>query len=558
MDQGVFLEENEQIRNFVQLTYITLSSTGAVPLKRLEDAYRAMEPTIHQKVGESGIDCAALSYAALRLPLCLCKVEKIVLGQSESILEESGIPMSSWTEAFARSRRRRYLYDGQETLICFIASKSDVDDIIPSLLAFQIEWNKIHTLLAGREPICLPGDETERIDVLAAALNVDAQDARKFAQAFQDDLEGVLAGMRSRMMDLYVRNYEASYTRYRGETETWWRQIASACPGIEERPVYFVSSNTHSLINLMSGFAEAHKDRILGFAAEDPELSGLVEGAGVHSSLLYYLLMKYEQSDTNGQRRVARIAHEERVGVRRIAAEKTLDVPTQVVDLKVLAASGLGGGYAERIAEFADSDAMIINIDYPLGRAAYFLLSKLAEHVRRLKGVYVIGKAASLFADRGDVIVPSSIVDQHTRNHYFLENCIRVKDLEPYLDPSIHAIYDNQKAVTVLGTFLQNHEMLSAFLAAGVTDLEMEAGPYLTALYEVVRPKRYPEDDTIALRLPDIDLGIVHYISDNPLAGRHLDRSLEVDGVDATYAATRAVLNRIVDRELRDMQGGGK
>jgi hypothetical protein len=95
--------------------------------------------------------------------------------------------------------------------------------------------------------------------------------------------------------------------------------------------------------------------------------------------------------------------------------------------------------------------------------------------------------------------------------------------------------------------------MLSAFLSAGVTDLEMEAGPYLAALYEIARPKRYPEQETISLRMPDMDLGIVHYVSDNPLAGRHLDRSLDLDGVDATYAATRAVLNRILERELREV-----
>jgi hypothetical protein len=80
----------------------------------------------------------------------------------------------------------------------------------------------------------------------------------------------------------------------------------------------------------------------------------------------------------------------------------------------------------------------------------------------------------------------------------------------------------------------------------------MEAGPYLAALYEIAKPKRYPENETISLRVPGIDLGIVHYVSDNPLAGRHLDRSLELDGIDATYAATKAVLERIMTREISE------
>ena len=29
-------------------------------------------------------------------------------------------------------------------MACFIASRSDIDDVIPILTAYQIEWNKIH------------------------------------------------------------------------------------------------------------------------------------------------------------------------------------------------------------------------------------------------------------------------------------------------------------------------------------------------------------------------------------------------------------------------------
>jgi hypothetical protein len=561
MEQRIFFEDNERIRNFIQLTYITLSSTGAVPLRRLEEAYRAMEPVIHPKVNDAQLDCGALSYAALRLPPCVTSVERILLGQSESILEESGVPMSAWTEVFARARRRRYLHDGAGNLICFIASKSDVDDIIPSLLALQIEWNKAHAMLAGKvlpaQPApgaqpALSGSRQEQREAAAALLGLAPEDAAKLELTFGDSLGATLAEMAQRPLDFYVRNFEASYRRYRRETETWWRQIETAFPGIEDRPVYFVSSNTHSLINLMSGYAEANRAEILAFAASDPALAPLLSqgarGAGTDpdASLLYYFLMKHEQQDASGGRTADRIAYEESVGIRRIVAEKTLDIPTQIVDLRVLAE------HSARFAPFRDSDAVVLNIDYPLGRTAYFLLVKLAEHFAQIRGVYVIGKAASLFADRGDIIIPSLIIDQHTRNQYFVENCLGQRDVEPYLDKTAHAIYDNQKAVTVLGTFLQNKEMLTAFLSAGITDLEMEAGPYLAALYEMARPKRYPENEIIPLRVPNLDLGIIHYVSDNPLSGRHLDRRLDLDGVDATYAATSAVLDRITKRESQE------
>ena len=47
----------------------------------------------------------------------------------------------------AVARRRRCFFNGVDTLACFIASVSDIDDVIPILTAYQIEWNKIHTLL---------------------------------------------------------------------------------------------------------------------------------------------------------------------------------------------------------------------------------------------------------------------------------------------------------------------------------------------------------------------------------------------------------------------------
>ena len=38
-------------------------------------------------------------------------------------------------------------YDGKNTLAAYIASVSDTDDIVPTLVALQIEWNKFHWLL---------------------------------------------------------------------------------------------------------------------------------------------------------------------------------------------------------------------------------------------------------------------------------------------------------------------------------------------------------------------------------------------------------------------------
>ena len=69
----------------------------------------------------------------------------MVLGQSYGVFSEHGYPnLETWQPAAARARRRRAFYDGKDTLACFIASRSDIDDMVPALTAYQIEWNKLN------------------------------------------------------------------------------------------------------------------------------------------------------------------------------------------------------------------------------------------------------------------------------------------------------------------------------------------------------------------------------------------------------------------------------
>ena len=109
-------------------------------------------------------------------------------------------------------------------------------------------------------------------------------------------------------------------------------------------------------------------------------------------------------------------------------------------------------------------------------------------------------------------------------------------------------MFDNQKAVTVRGTFLQNREFMGVFYREGYTDIEMEAGPYLSAVYEDIYPQRYPVNEIVNLFInAPYDIGVLHYASDTPYSRRQslLSKSLSYFGVDATYACGIAILRRI-------------
>ena len=186
---------------------------------------------------------------------------------------------------------------------------------------------------------------------------------------------------------------------------------------------------------------------------------------------------------------------------------------------------------------------------YPLGLAAYNILREVAETAAELRGIYVLGKAATLNADVGDVMISSVIHDEHSRSTYWLDNAFQVADIAPYL--RFGSGLDNQRAVSVKGTFLQNRGYLDFYYREAFTVVEMEAGPYCNAVYELSEAARYPMGEPVNFSKLPIDFGVIHYASDTPFTqARTLGaRGLSYFGMDSTYASSVAILRRIFQRE---------
>ncbi len=199
------------------------------------------------------------------------------------------------------------------------------------------------------------------------------------------------------------------------------------------------------------------------------------------------------------------------------------------------------------LAALAESEAVIVNIDYPLGAAAYLILSYIATRVGEMRGVYAIGKAATLNGVIGDVMIPGVVHDEHSQNTYLFSNCFAASDISD--DLVYGTVLDNQKTVSVRGTFLQTPRYMDVFYREGYTDIEMEAGPYLSAVSEMYRPRRHPNNEIVNLHGGcRFDIGLLHYASDTPLSkGRNLGSgSLSYFGMDPTYATSLAIVRRIL------------
>jgi hypothetical protein len=577
MERTVPTRASEEIDLYIRTIYSLLRSTTRVRIRTLEEVHAGMNSSLHPLAREEKPDISSFIYATLRLPECIPQVQAVLLGQSATVFDQSGYKdIEAWQEVNAKARRRRCFFNGEDLLACYIASRSDIDDVIPILTAFQIEWNKLHFLLQEipLEEIhqTASGDAASMAE-LAGELMISPEDLQRLITVWQEEAQEKLSQIREKKLDLEVQLFSGSLNEYRRATRFWWENIAEQCPKIKNRPVYFISSNTHSIPNLLSGFALMQKDRLIPFIENQGDADLLAEWRDINrqevpsrpENFLYYVLKKYQASPEGQDLIAAQAAFETEHGIHRFPSEHAFDVEAQIIELSKLNPETIDPRLSPDIFSqdlsgwsfLAQSQALIINIDYPLGLAAYNLLGKIAEHTCPMLGVYIMGKAATLNGKRGDVMIPNVVHDEHSRNTYLFNNCFTAADVSPYL--VYGTVLDNQKSVTVMGTYLQNEKIMEVIYREGYTDLEMEAGPYLSAVYELFRPKRHPSDEIVNLYGLPFDLGILHYASDTPLTkGENLGAgTLSYFGIDSTYAASLAILRRIMQLEANHHRRSG-
>jgi hypothetical protein len=267
------------------------------------------------------------------------------------------------------------------------------------------------------------------------------------------------------------------------------------------------------------------------------------------------MLKKYQQTPEGAYTIKEQQNEERKCGISRVSSIQTFDIEAQIIDLSKIDSSKIDPRIKiDEIEKLKESNSYLFNIDYPLGMAAFNILSKLSEQFENLNGIYIMGKAASLNGVHGDVIIPSVIHDMHSENTYFFQNAFTGSDIEPWL--MYGSILDNQRAVSVFGTFLQNRQFMNALYRGGFTDIEMEGGPYLSAVYEMIRATRHPINEIVAFYNTKIDLGILHYVSDTPMSkGKNLGAgTLSYFGMDSTYATTTAILRRIFTLETQRIE----
>jgi hypothetical protein len=527
-------------------------------VRAFEEAHLFSRSSLHLGAEDPNPDLAAFAYSAARLPDCMPKIRRIVLGQSPAQFQSAGYQIDRWQVVRTRGRRRPLRWDGQQTLAVFVASGSDIDDLVPILTAYQIEWNKLRDHLLGGHITDVANDAA-----LASALGTDEAGVARLRGALGSSSDQILRDMIAHDCDLFVRLLDGSFREYQRSTARWWNAIAPAVP--PGRPIYFVSSNSHSLANLLGGYARRNRDEIVAFlrrrnfenlAPRYDEAVAAGNDADA-TAILFYSLRAFLHEPGHDGRMDSVQESDQKAGIRAVLSPGKIDVDVQVIDLGQLQVDNLDPRVrVPGIEKLVASRALIVNIDYPLGMAAYHHLSALALGVDDLRGVYIMGKAATLNGRVGDVMISKVIHDEHSSNTYLFRNALVASDVQPFMRHG--TVLDNQKALTVRSAFLQNREYMDVFYREGYTVMEMEGGPYLSATYEIAEPRRHPQNEIVSLvDQVGFDLGVIHYASDTPYSRRQslLSKSLSYFGMESTYGCAIAIARRIFANELARMGG---
>jgi hypothetical protein len=111
------------------------------------------------------------------------------------------------------------------------------------------------------------------------ALNITPDDFVKLQAAWGPALWPTLLQAGREHKDMALRLLAGSLTDYRRATDGWWNTISKAVrparwtpTSLTPGPSICVSSNTHSFVNLLSGYAQAQEAELAAFLeAVNPE-----------------------------------------------------------------------------------------------------------------------------------------------------------------------------------------------------------------------------------------------------------------------------------------------
>ena len=196
-------------------------------------------------------------------------------------------------------------------------------------------------------------------------------------------------------------------------------------------------------------------------------------------------------------------------------------------------------------------DDVLMVFDYAFGEQAYEVMDELLRpfeyegnvYTMNVKSVSIMGKAGILTGEKGDIMIPTSHIFEGTADNYPFENALKLEDFQ---DDELRAFEGSM--ITVLGTSLQNKDILTYFMTTSWKSigLEMEGKKKQKAIQVASKIRKHISEDLFVM--------YAYYASDNPLeTGSTLSSGgLGLTGVKPTYLITLRILEKILQSSAKN------
>ncbi len=552
--------------------------------KAVEGCLRDLSPEIYGSMNDSKrVELNGLEYVIDRLPKGIEQCTKIILTEEDQF-------GSTPFEAIQPLKRRRISYKISKNEICFIISRgiSEIYDIITHLTFLNIEAKKIYRRIqddSGNtriewdllEKIALSTKKLSAKGLDSAIWNLSIILGRSFhetRESFEsleknkqnhksnNGLFQLIYNLGKRIENehksredtlvIYFTPSLMSIIGHQQYGKIWAENIRKKLIelGCCNRPVHIISSNPHSVVNVLYAF-NALKDE-----TDVKETSGLYD---------FFTLLKKKRNKI--------IDFAEKHGFIRLPDRSGSNIDCQIIDTSKFGKlkfhpeikfNTFNTNENRKSNTDQNTDPVILVMDYAFGTQAFELMERLLytlsdngdqlekkipgveknkiddkkkEPFFKIESISIMGKAGILAGKKGDIMLSSAYVCEGTSDNYIVENNLKSIDFDDDVN-----VFTGTMA-TVLGTSLQNRDVLEMFQKDwNAIGLEMEGGYYQKAVSAAII-KGYISKD--------IKMRYAYYASDNPMAmGNTLASGpMGEEGIKPTYMITKAILQKIFDNQ---------
>ena len=529
------------------LFYRGFFKPAGVSGESLRKLLKTIAPEIYGSMGvPNKIELDGLLYVLDRLP------EGIEETPFVHLTSDEGIDKGSFEVIIPKKRRRIcYRIDEYQMNIEVLLGRSEIYDILTHLTFLYIEADKIRQLGYKEDENFKPTRAWQIIESVAigekkfsrkekevALIHLSSLLGRTFDEtlaaynSFGDDanpdrLFKIVYFLGKNSLDDYrgIREREVFFSAILRERvghhffgERWADKVKEvlAKNNLSQRPLHIISANMHSVKNML--FANDALNKKAGDSVDyklyedisnQKELQDKVLETSIKQGLIYI-------DDDSGS-----------------------NIDVQIIDLSKV-----------NIAKtpFSNSkfngDDIILVFDYAFGEQAFEIMDELLRpytfneqvYKMKVKSISIMGKAGILTGGKGDIMIPTSHIFEGTADNYPFENALKLEDFQ---DDEIKSFEGSM--ITVLGTSLQNKDILSYFMNTSwqAIGLEMEGAHYQKAIQVASKIRHHISEDLF--------LCYAYYASDNPLeTGSTLSSGgLGLTGVKPTYMITKGILDKI-------------